>query len=110
MIFPPQASKVAEMEDKIGNETTGSEENEKLWHLKERESKEEIKNEFEEKMKVEKKRFNETLNSLRQEIERLQKERSRAMNEISTKQGDLLKQVIIYLYQVSERNLCTCVY
>jgi flagellar hook-basal body complex protein FliE len=98
------------MEDKIANEITGSEKNEKLWVSNEKESKEQIKNEFEEKMKVEKKRFQETLNSMRQEIERLQKERSKAMNEISTKQGDSLKQVIISLDKVNERHLCTCLY
>jgi flagellar hook-basal body complex protein FliE len=84
------------MEDKVGDESSGGEENEKLLFSKERESNEHIKNEFEEKMKVEKKRFQETLNSLRQEIERLQKERSKAMNEISTKQEDRVKQVIVY--------------
>ena len=98
------------MEDKIGNEITGSEKNEKLWLSNEKESKEQIKNDFEEKMKVEKKRFQETLNSMRQEIERLQKERSKAMNEISTKQGYSLKQVIISLDKVNERHLCTCLY
>jgi flagellar hook-basal body complex protein FliE len=96
------------MEDKIANEITGNGENEKLWLSNEKESKEQIKNEFEEKMKVEKKRFQETLNSMRQEIERLQKERSKAMDEISTKQGDSLKQVIISLDKVNERHLRTC--
>ena len=93
MIIFPQASKVVEMEDKIGSELVGSEGNEKTSLSKERESKEQIKNEFEGKMNVEKKRFQETLNSLRQEIERLQKEKSKAINEISRKQGHITKQV-----------------
>lgn len=97
MIIFLQASKVVEMEDKIGRELIGSEENEKTSLLKERESKEQIKNEFEEKMNVEKKRFQETLNSLRQEIERLQKERSKAINEISRKQEDVTKKVIDFV-------------
>ena len=91
-------SKVVEIEDKIGNEMNASEENEKLWLLKEKESKEQIQNEFEEKMKVEKKRFQETLNSLRQEIERLQRERSQAISDISAKQEHRLKQVLIAFY------------
>ena len=82
----------------MGNEINASEENEKLWLLKEKESKEQIQNEFEEKMKVEKKRFQETLNSLRQEIERLQRERSQAISDISAKQEHRLKQVSIVFY------------
>ena len=81
------------MEDKIGSELVGSKGNEKTSLSKERESMEQIKNEFEGKMNVEKKRFQETLNSLRQEIERLQKEKSKAINEISRKQEDITKQV-----------------
>ena len=81
------------MEDKIGREVIGIGGIEKTLVLKERESKEQIKNEFEEKMNVEKKRFQETLNSLRQDIERLQKEKSKAMSEISRKQEDITKQV-----------------
>ena len=81
------------MEDKIGREVIGIGGIEKTSVLKERESKEQIKNEFEEKMNVEKKRFQETLNSLRQDIERLQKEKSKAMSEISRKQEDITKQV-----------------
>ena len=81
------------MEDKIGSELVGSEGNEKTSLSKERESMEQIKNEFEGKMNVEKKRFQETLNSLRQEIERLQKEKSKAINEISRKQEDVTTQV-----------------
>ena len=81
------------MEDKIGREVIGIGGIEKTSVLKDRESKEQIKNEFEEKMNVEKKRFQETLNSLRQDIERLQKEKSKAMSEISRKQEDITKQV-----------------
>ena len=86
-------AKVSELEDKLGSDFSASEENEKSWASREKESREEIKNEFEEKMKVEKKRFQETLNSLRQEIERLQRERGQIMREISTKKDDQPKQV-----------------
>lgn len=88
-------SKVAEMEDKLRNEVTITEEVEKSKEseLKESESRQQIKNEFEEKMNVEKKRFQETLNSLRQEIERLQMEKSKAINGISKERERGFKEV-----------------
>lgn len=86
-------SKVEEVEGKIGSEVIVNGDVEKSYTLKESESRQQIKNEFEEKMKLEKKRFQETLNSLRQEIERLQKEKSKAINGISMKQERGSKEV-----------------
>ena len=62
--------------------------------LKKQETREEIRNEFEEKLKQEKKNFQETLVSLRQEINRLQLERSRIFDEISRKSVDALNEGI----------------
>lgn len=96
------------MAEKIESEMS---EKETLVVLKEAETKEQVKNEFEEKMKVERKRFQETLNSLRQEIERLQIERNEVMNEISKKQGDPLKQVRFlerFVFNIVSEKLIVC--